>query len=112
MTPRHTQEQDLTAWHLDKRIPIAMIFTIIIQTGVAVWWVSNLSHRVDTATSTNAQQDNRISAMEAGFNNQQVGMATAAAELRAMRESLTEVKSALTEQTSLLREILTNGKKP
>jgi len=34
-------------WHLDKRVPIAMIFAIIIQTGGAFWWAANISNRVE-----------------------------------------------------------------
>ncbi len=34
-------------WHLDKRVPIALIVTIVIQTGGMAWWASNLSTRVD-----------------------------------------------------------------
>jgi len=34
-------------WHLDKRVPVALILTIIIQTVGAVWWAASLSSRVD-----------------------------------------------------------------
>jgi hypothetical protein len=27
-------------WHLDKRIPIALIVTIALQTAMAVWWAA------------------------------------------------------------------------
>ena len=35
-------------WHLDRRVPIALIVAIIIQTVGAVWWAASLSSRVDT----------------------------------------------------------------
>lgn len=35
-------------WHLDKRVPLALIFTIFIQTAGLVWWASSLSERVHT----------------------------------------------------------------
>lgn len=33
-------------WHLDKRIPITLIITIIIQTMGVTWWASNVEARV------------------------------------------------------------------
>jgi hypothetical protein len=38
-------DQD-TGWHLDKRVPIALVVTILIQTGGAVWWLSSINSRV------------------------------------------------------------------
>lgn len=34
-------------WHLDKRVPIALIVTIIMQTGGALWWAASQSERVN-----------------------------------------------------------------
>jgi len=39
-------EQDRN-WHLDKRVPIALIVTISLQTAAVIWWASSLSARVD-----------------------------------------------------------------
>lgn len=33
-------------WHLDRRVPIAMITAILFQTGALIWWASDLSGRV------------------------------------------------------------------
>lgn len=33
-------------WHLDKRVPIALIFAIVVQTAGAFWWASDISGRV------------------------------------------------------------------
>lgn len=97
-------------WKLDRHIPIAVIFALLVQTGGAVWWMSALSSRVESAVATNLRQDAEIQAAEDALSSQQVTAATATAELRAVRESIADVKQALAEQTTLLREILTNGK--
>ena len=34
-------------WHLDKKVPIALIATLAAQTIAIVWWAANLSTRVD-----------------------------------------------------------------
>ena len=35
-------------WHLDKRVPVALIITIVMQTIGIVWWAASLSERVST----------------------------------------------------------------
>lgn len=39
---------DLTGyWHLDKRVPIALLVAIILQTSGAIWWAATIQGRVD-----------------------------------------------------------------
>lgn len=33
-------------WHLDRRVPLALIFMISVQTFAALWWASGLNTRV------------------------------------------------------------------
>ncbi|CAB4180494.1 hypothetical protein UFOVP1040_63 [uncultured Caudovirales phage] len=34
-------------WHVGKEIPLALMFTLVIQTGGMVWWAATLSQKVD-----------------------------------------------------------------
>lgn len=34
-------------WHLDKRVPIAIILAIFVQTAGVVWWAARLEARVE-----------------------------------------------------------------
>lgn len=34
-------------WHLDKRIPIAIIAAILMQSSAAIWWASAVSARME-----------------------------------------------------------------
>lgn len=38
------------SWQLDRRVPVAMILTLIIQTGTAIWFISNMNSRIDANT--------------------------------------------------------------
>lgn len=54
-------------WHLDKRIPVAIIVTLAIQTGGAIWFASGISHRVDSLERQQASastQGDRIVRLE------------------------------------------------
>ena len=37
-------------WHLDKRVPIAMILTIFIQTAGIIWWAAGIQAQVSANT--------------------------------------------------------------
>ena len=39
--------RDDQRWHLDRRVPIALIVTIVMQTIGIVWWAASISARVD-----------------------------------------------------------------
>lgn len=97
------------AWHLDKRIPLAMIGAILLQTAAFGFWVGKISNRLDYALETNQKQDARIDAQENIVNTLAVNAATAAAQLGAVRESFAELKAAQAEILRLLREQPSGG---
>lgn len=103
---------DEATWKLDRHIPIAVLLGLLGQAAVIVWWGAGIDGRLTQETSRNDRQDSEIAATEAALSSQQVGIATAAAELRGLRESLVDVKEAQAETNQLLRELLTNGAKP
>ena len=42
-----SDRQDKPQWHLDRRVPVALIAAIMMQTIGIVWWAATLSARVD-----------------------------------------------------------------
>jgi hypothetical protein len=38
---------DVEQWHLDKRVPIALIVTIALQTAMGVWWAASTTRAVE-----------------------------------------------------------------
>lgn len=35
-------------WHLDKRVPIALIATVLVQTTSIIWWAATMTSRVES----------------------------------------------------------------
>lgn len=59
-------------WHLDRKVPIAIIGSVVMQTSVIIWWASGVEHRIQTFDQkiielglTNKAQDVRTDAVEA-----------------------------------------------
>lgn len=40
-------EDDDYKWHLDKKVPVALIATLVVQTSAFAWWFGGLSQRID-----------------------------------------------------------------
>lgn len=68
MAKRHA-DMEIAAdakWHLDKRVPIALIVTIAIQTAGIVWWAASVSARIErleekaTVTAPNSDRLTRV----------------------------------------------------
>jgi hypothetical protein len=51
MTVDDVQEYD-RQWHLDRKVPIALMATLSLQTVAVVWWAASLSQRVDALERT------------------------------------------------------------
>jgi len=82
-------------WHLDRRVPIALILAIIGQTAGAVWWASTISGAV-------ADHARRVALLEAGKVEDARADRDSADRLarieerqRASQDSLTEIKQLL-----------------
>lgn len=92
------------AWHVDKRIPAALIITILLQSALAVWWASAIDNRVTSQAAEIIRHETRITAVEAVQGTQAVNTAVLSQQLVAVRESLAEIKSSQAETNRLLRD--------
>ncbi len=69
---------------IDKKIPIALLFTMFLQTGAAIWWASGISSKVDVLEKSDIRQEiicDKVIRMEV--------------QLEYIRESLDEIKEHL-----------------
>lgn len=64
-------------WTVDRRVPLALIVTIAIQTAGLVWWASSLSERVNTLerrAEASAPQADRLTRVEVKIESVQEGI--------------------------------------
>lgn len=45
--PANPDENPMKGWHLDKRVPLALIVALAIQTGTFGFWLGSVQSRVD-----------------------------------------------------------------
>lgn len=59
-------------WHLDKKVPIALILAIVMQTAGAIWWAASLEARLARTEEMLLQQKDdpvRLARLE-GFRDE------------------------------------------
>lgn len=81
-----------TAWHLDKKVPIAMILAIILQTGGMVWWAASAQERLNALerkAEASAPQAERLARVET--------------KLEAVQDGIAEIKSILRKEPSPIK---------
>lgn len=39
-------------WHVGKEVPLALLLAVMIQTGGGIWWLAQLSAKIDSAIVT------------------------------------------------------------
>lgn len=98
MAPAKTDDPAAVSWHFDKRIPIALILAIAVQTGGAIWWAAGVNAYIEDDKRSEASIVERVKAVEKGGDE---------AALRLVRfEVLLEgVTDQLKEQRQLLAQI-------
>lgn len=72
-------------WHLDKRVPIALIGALILQTFAFGWWASAITSRVEL------------------LERQVVGMTPQAGQIIRLEENMRLIRESLSEIKILLR---------
>lgn len=78
-------------WHLDRRVPIALILALLGQTAGMGWWASSIQ-------ATISEHARRIIALEASDLRR-------SAESQRVAEALARLDERMVAQTEILREI-------
>lgn len=86
-----TNDPAAAPWHLDKRIPVALILTILAQTFAAGVWLSSLNSRVAALELSEAGRPARLEV----WNNDRARLAVVESNLVEIRRSLTRIEDRL-----------------
>ena len=113
-----------SSWHLNKSVPLALIFTIFIQSAGAVWWassinesVTNLDLKVDVLTAVQADERRELEAENlrqwARINGAERTIQQTSAALDTLTAILTRLEAQVKDNNDLLKEYLRgSGNRP
>mgnify|MGYP000430337729 CR=1 FL=1 len=78
-------EQD---WHLNKSVPLTLVFAIVLQTVSLVWFISQLNSAVESNTADIIRVQTEVEVMERTIQTQAVSMARIDENIKAIRDAV------------------------
>lgn len=75
-------------WHLDKRVPVALIATLFLQFGAGVWWASGTDRDLQQIKADIARQDRLIEAARETAGLQAIQLGRIEENTRATQEAV------------------------
>lgn len=99
-------------WHLDKRVPVALLIGLLAQAGAGVWWASTANERLGQVERRLDGFATRSEALQGEVNQQGVALAVVATRLDDTNRNLDLVRSEIAETNRLLRELLSSAGRP
>jgi Tfp pilus assembly protein PilO len=90
-----TTQEVIGGWHLDKRVPVAIIFALLVQSAGVVWWASNIASRQSQVESRVAVHEQQINAMRDTAANAAVSLGRIEENVDALRNDIERVLQAI-----------------
>lgn len=101
--------QDLSQWHLDRKVPITLIFAIFLQTATAVWWAASIQGRMAQIERENERSTLRSEQIDTAVAEQARSIAVLSETVANTNRYLERLQTEITDTNALLREMMVKG---
>lgn len=98
-------------WHLDKRVPIALILAILAQTFAAVWWAASVNSQVMGQQMQIDRQEASIQRLRDSTQTQEVSSARLSQELSDVQRTLARLEQGQQQTNEYLRGLFTQNQR-
>lgn len=85
-------------WHLDKRVPITLVVTIVLQTFAVGWFISSINSRVESIESKTLRLETVFDLRRTIVDRNTVKVAVIQESLSNIEESLRRIEKGLQEK--------------
>lgn len=96
----------MAEWHLDKRVPVALIFAIVVQTFGVAWWASQTSERLTQVEKRLEAFADRNERTDRQVDEQSRQIAVLTEQVANTNRNLESLKVELSGTNELLRELI------
>jgi len=93
-------------WHLDKRVPVALILALALQGAGGIWWAASTSERLDQVERRLEGFSRRTQDMQEQVRNQGQTIAVLLSRIDDTNTNLDRVRGEIATTNDLLREML------
>lgn len=95
-----------THFQIDKRVPVALIVTLLLQTGAAVWWASGMSAAQEQNIIDQKRIESRVERIESARDDDRRTANDLNARVIRIEEKLIGQTEKLDDQAETLQRIL------
>lgn len=99
-------------WHLDKRVPVAIIFAILVQSGSMIWWASNMNARVENLEADRTEAEAREQVTTRTVSEQGRDIAVMVSQMQETNRQLERLYAQVEATNALIREAITREQNP
>jgi hypothetical protein len=93
-------------WHLDRRVPVAIIFAIAMQSAGAIWWASSVNERMEQIERRQESQSQRGERADSLLADQGQRIAVLTEAVANTNRNLERLQNELASTNGLLREFI------
>lgn len=106
MDKNDTQQEGQGSWHLDKRVPLGLIFAVLLQTTTIVWFITDLRSDVDVLQDLVKREAQDLSAVDdrqwARINRNEEHIQSSTASIQTNTAILERVEARLTKLIDII----------
>lgn len=99
-------QPDYKHWHWDKRVPIAFLFGLILQSGAVFYWASTVDNQIAANRESIQKLETRVDARDAQLSQQSTSIAVLVEQVTTLSRGIDRLQNEATQTNQLLREYL------
>jgi peptidoglycan hydrolase CwlO-like protein len=92
------EQRPENSWHLDKRVPVAFIFALVMQTMTIVWFASQMNAQIQTNQKDIQRLDASVTTLQKEANTQAVQLGRIEEGISGMRRDIQSMFEVLKSQ--------------
>lgn len=107
------------SWHLDRRVPVALILTIALQTGTGIWWAASTHYRLGRVEqdlrkteSTESDHQRKFEQLRSNSTSQRIQSAVILEQVNATTSNIALLRDDLKELTRIIRSSMNKDTMP
>lgn len=92
-------------WHLDKRVPIVLIATLVAQTLIITWYASRLANQIESNTARVQRLEIMVEQGRSERSDNSTAIAVIAENLRHLTSSMARIEAAVVLPDGRVRKV-------
>lgn len=93
-------------WTLDKRIPLALIFAVLMQSFAAIWWASTTNEKIESLTRVTQTNYQNIEGLKQSGQAQSIRAENLSGRIDRLADSIDKLQKDVTVTNDLLQTYL------